>query len=145
MPIPLKVTLVFTNRIGRSNLSRGWASWWPRVHTRKLLGLQFACVSIKMQVAAVFLSRGKVSPRAGRPKSRWGNCRACTSRRGVLQPAAQSTICCLSGFHDHMLSVHFGYLLSSWITPPPPLPPLPPPPILLTRKFLFQLIFWLFR
>ena len=87
LPIPLKVTLVFTNRIGISNLSRGWASWWARVHTRKLLGLQFACVSIKMQVAAVFLSRGKVSPRAGRPKSRWGNCRACTSRR-VSTPEA---------------------------------------------------------
>ena len=85
LPIPLKVTLVFTNRIGRSNLSRGWASWWPRVHTRKLLGLQFACVSIKMQVAAVFLPQGKVSPRAGRPKSR--NCRPCTSRR-VSTPAS---------------------------------------------------------
>ena len=29
--------------------------------------------------------------------------------------------------------------------PPPPPPPLPPPPVLLIQKFLFQLIYWLFR
>jgi len=130
LPIPLKVTLVFTNRIGRSNLSRGWASWWPRVHTRKLLGLQFACVSIKMQVAAVFLSQGKVSPRAGRPKSRWGNCRACTSRpereySGQLPKARYavfqgftitccryiSVICCLPGSLLLLLFLLFLLLL----------------------------------
>jgi len=94
------------------------------------------CPMIKMQLVAVFIPRGKLPVGAGSVGDCdrvWGNCRPCTSPRVSTLASCQSTICCLSGFHDHMLSVHFGYLLSSWITPPPPLPLLLLPHRSLTR------------